>query len=120
MLGLLAAACSSIKRASDSNAAALTPALLAPITPLCSGARQRHQERREAEGLGPDDGSEATTWRGTEAEASELMVYHTSILRNKRLIFAYVYASWPPAPAPPAAAARGGRRRARASSRAPL
>ncbi len=29
-------------------------------------------------------------WRGSEAEATEVMVYHTSILRNKRLLMAYV------------------------------
>lgn len=31
-------------------------------------------------------------WEGTEAEATELMVYHAGILRNKRLLFAYVRA----------------------------
>lgn len=29
-------------------------------------------------------------WRGSEAEATEVMVYHTAILRNKRLLMAYV------------------------------
>lgn len=36
----------------------------------------------------PEEGGAG--WRGTEAEASELMVYHSAILRNKRLLFAYV------------------------------
>lgn len=39
-------------------------------------------------GEDPEEGTAG--WRGTEAEASELMVYHSAILRNKRLLFTYV------------------------------
>jgi hypothetical protein len=62
-----------------------------PLFPSCSESLQRHRQRLAAEGRDPDtEGGGANAWRGTEAEAAELMVYHTSILRNKRLIFAYV------------------------------
>ncbi len=56
----------------------------------CSEARERYRQRRIEEGLDPDDGGNPNAWRGTDAEASELMVYHTAILRNKQLLFNYV------------------------------
>ena len=60
----------------------------------CSESRERHRQRQVEAGQDPDEGGggggAAGQWRGTEAEASELMVYHASILRNKRLLFTYV------------------------------
>lgn len=53
-----------------------------------SESRERQRQRQVAAGEEADEGS--LGWRGTEAEASELMVYHSSILRNKRLLFTYV------------------------------
>jgi hypothetical protein len=48
---------------------------------------RRH--RREAEERGsPEEGSE-TMWHGSEAEATEVVIYHSAILRNKRLLMAY-------------------------------
>lgn len=42
------------------------------------------------QGLEREDGGPASAWRGTDAEATELMIYHASILRNKRLLFNYM------------------------------
>lgn len=61
--------------------------VMAPF--MCSETRERHRQHRAGQGLDPDDGN-PSAWHGTEAEASELMVYHGSILRNKQLLFAYV------------------------------
>lgn len=55
-----------------------------------SESRERDRQRRQEQGIDPDSEDNLNTWRGTEAEAAELMVYHTSILRNKRLLFCYV------------------------------
>ena len=67
------------------------PSVLTCVTCwVCSEARERYRQRRIEEGLDPDDGGNPNAWRGTDAEASELMVYHTAILRNKQLLFNYV------------------------------
>lgn len=52
----------------------------------------RHQDNRpesnaEASESQPDP---SLMWYGSEAEATEVMVYHTAILRNKRLLMAYM------------------------------
>lgn len=60
------------------------------LPPLHSESRERYRQRREEQGLDPDDGGNPNAWRGTDAEAHELMVYHTAILRNKQLLFNYV------------------------------
>ena len=57
---------------------------------MCSESRERHRQRQMEAGQEPEEGGAAAGWRGTEAEASELMVYHSGILRNKRLLFTYV------------------------------
>lgn len=57
---------------------------------MCSESRERHRQRQMEAGQEPEEGGAAARWRGTEAEASELMVYHSGILRNKRLLFTYV------------------------------
>ena len=63
-----------------------------PISSLhdigCSDSREQHRQRQMEAGQDPDQGTAG--WRGTEAQASELMVYHSGILRNKRLLFTYV------------------------------
>jgi hypothetical protein len=59
-----------------------------PVCCYCSESRERHRQRQVDAGEEPEQGPAG--WRGTEAEASELMVYHTGILRNKRLLFTYV------------------------------
>ena len=67
----------------------LRPAVPAPHA--CSESRERHQQERIDQGLDADEGNQ-NAWVGSEAEATELMVYHASILRNKRLLFAYMCA----------------------------
>jgi GINS complex subunit 1 len=44
-------------------------------------------EADDADGAG--GAAAAALWRGSEAEAAEVMVYHAAILRNKRLLLAY-------------------------------
>ena len=59
---------------------------------LFSNALERHRENI-SNGSQSQEGandSQSLMWRGSEAEATEVMVYHTSILRNKRLLMAYV------------------------------
>lgn len=50
----------------------------------------RHRRQLEERGEDPS-GSGAAVWHGSEAEATEVVVYHASILRNKRLLMAYTY-----------------------------
>lgn len=52
--------------------------------------RERYRQQRLEEGLDANDSGNSSAWRGTDAEAQELMVYHTAILRNKQLLFNYV------------------------------
>lgn len=59
-----------------------------PAPPPCSESRERQRQRQLDEGADPEEA--AAGWQGTEAEATELMVYHAAILRNKRLLFTYV------------------------------
>ena len=50
------------------------------------------RRRQEMEERGEDPStSAAAVWHGSEAEATEVVVYHTAILRNKRLLMAYTY-----------------------------
>lgn len=58
------------------------------LTSVYNESRDRQRQRQLEAGLDPEQGPAG--WRGTEAEASELMVYHSGILRNKRLMFTYV------------------------------
>ncbi|PRW60599.1 DNA replication complex GINS PSF1 isoform X1 [Chlorella sorokiniana] len=58
------------------------------LTSVYNESRERHRQRQLEAGEDPEEGGAG--WRGTEAEASELMVYHSAILRNKRLLFTYV------------------------------
>ncbi|KAL4421628.1 hypothetical protein ABPG75_010919 [Micractinium tetrahymenae] len=58
------------------------------LTTVYNESRERHRQRQEEEGGDPEEA--AAGWQGTEAEATELMVYHSAILRNKRLLFTYV------------------------------
>eukprot|EP00887_Chlorella_sp_A99_P003991 scaffold11.g3991.t1 len=61
------------------------------LTEVFNQARERHRLGLIEQGLDPDAaGGNPAAWHGTESEATELMVYHGSILRNKRLLFAYV------------------------------
>ena len=46
----------------------------------------RNRQQQLDRGQDPDA---AVAWHGSEAEAAEVMVYHTAILRNKRLLMAY-------------------------------
>ena len=60
---------------------------------VCSNALARHKrdsasQRQEHEISQEDEGS--LIWHGSEAEATEVMVYHTAILRNKRLLMTYM------------------------------
>ncbi len=65
-----------------------SPSPLPPRLLPCSESRERHRQRQLEEGADPEEA--AAGWQGTEAEATELMVYHAAILRNKRLLFTYV------------------------------
>lgn len=58
-----------------------------PRTFVCSDTLRRHKREAEARGS-PEEGSE-TMWHGSEAEATEVVMYHSAILRNKRLLMAY-------------------------------
>lgn len=51
----------------------------------------RHRQQQEERGEDPEDARSAVMWHGSEAEATEVMVYHSAILRNKRLLMAYTY-----------------------------
>ncbi|KDD76010.1 hypothetical protein H632_c398p2 [Helicosporidium sp. ATCC 50920] len=53
-------------------------------------SRERHDELRALRGLEPDEEASASGWKGTQAEATELLIYHAGILRNKRLLFNYI------------------------------
>lgn len=57
-----------------------------------SNALERHKDTisNGSQAEEGNDSSQALLWRGSEAEATEVMVYHTAILRNKRLLMAYV------------------------------
>ena len=57
-----------------------------------SNALERHRENisNGTQSQEASNDSQSIMWRGSEAEATEVMVYHTSILRNKRLLMAYV------------------------------
>lgn len=57
--------------------------------PPCSDAMRRHREQQELQGEDADAAPASVLWHGSEAEAAEVMVYHTAILRNKRLLMAY-------------------------------
>jgi len=48
----------------------------------------RHRQQLEERGEDPSV-SGAAVWHGSEAEATEVVVYHSAILRNKRLLMAY-------------------------------
>ena len=66
-----------------------------PLTPFstnshCSDAMARHRQQLEERGDDPSDTAAPVMWHGSEAEATEVMVYHTAILRNKRLLMAYM------------------------------
>lgn len=67
----------------------MTLTAAAAARPARSESRERHRQRRLEEGADPEDA--AAGWQGTEAEATELMVYHAAILRNKRLLFTYMW-----------------------------
>jgi GINS complex subunit 1 len=66
------------------------------LTSVFSDALERYNtSAASAAGRADDEGAPTTAnsslmWRGSEAEATEVMVYHTAILRNKRLLMAYV------------------------------
>lgn len=75
-------------RPCPSRRAPRLPPLPADCTSARSESRERHRQRQVEAGEDPEEGGAG--WRGTEAEASELMVYHSAILRNKRLLFTYV------------------------------
>jgi hypothetical protein len=55
----------------------------------CSEAMSRNRQQQLDQGQDPDAAPAAVAWHGSEAEAAEVMVYHTAILRNKRLLMAY-------------------------------
>ena len=55
----------------------------------CSEAMSRNRQQQADRGEDPDAAPAAVTWHGSESEATEVMVYHTAILRNKRLLLAY-------------------------------
>ena len=64
------------------------PILTCSLLSTSSGTMSRH--RQELEGRGEDpSGSGPAVWHGNEAEATEVVVYHSAILRNKRLLMAY-------------------------------
>lgn len=53
--------------------------------------RDKPAADEDGDGAGsPSAANSSLMWRGSEAEATEVMVYHTAILRNKRLLMAYV------------------------------
>ena len=54
----------------------------------CSATQQRHKEQLEARGEEPSSGG-AVIWHGSESEATEVVAYHSAIIRNKRLLMAY-------------------------------
>jgi hypothetical protein len=49
----------------------------------------RHRQQLEERGQEPQQNDMSVIWHGSEAEATEVMVYHAAILRNKRLLMAY-------------------------------
>ena len=54
---------------------------------------EAQQRRAESASQSSSSGAAAEgdgAWPGTPAEATEMVVHHSSILRNKRLLFAYV------------------------------
>lgn len=59
---------------------------------LFSNALERYRDNVANGGQSDEvsDPGQSLMWRGSEAEATEVMVYHTAILRNKRLLMAYV------------------------------
>jgi len=57
------------------------------LTSVFNTALERHRESTNAT---EEDTDQSLLWHGSEAEATEVMVYHTAILRNKRLLMAYV------------------------------
>jgi GINS complex subunit 1 len=57
------------------------------LTTVFNTALERH---RESTNSTEEDTDQSLLWHGSEAEATEVMVYHTAILRNKRLLMAYV------------------------------
>lgn len=48
----------------------------------------RHRREMGERGEDPSD-SAGAVWHGSEAEATEVVIYHSAILRNKRLLMAY-------------------------------
>lgn len=81
-------------RATDSGRGQLTPFHINPLPPprRRSTSRQRFlesQSQSQASVSGAED-DDPDAWRGTPAEATEMIVHHASILRNKRLLFAYM------------------------------
>jgi hypothetical protein len=50
---------------------------------------ERHKQQLIERGEDPEAAGASVMWHGSEAEATEVMVYHTAILRNKRLLMAY-------------------------------
>jgi hypothetical protein len=60
---------------------------------ICRNAFARHQENRQQSNAEASESQDdpSLMWYGSEAEATEVMVYHTAILRNKRLLMAYTY-----------------------------
>lgn len=52
---------------------------------------QRHRQELLERNEDPDASPANAIWRGSEAEATEVTVYHAAILRNKRLLMAYTY-----------------------------
>jgi len=49
----------------------------------------KHRQQLEEQGEDPQDPNSTVIWHGSEAQAAEVVVYHTAILRNKRLLMAY-------------------------------
>lgn len=50
---------------------------------------ERYREQLIQRNEDVDAAPAGVMWHGSEAEATEVMVYHTAILRNKRLLMAY-------------------------------
>lgn len=57
---------------------------------LCSDAMIREREQRIARGEDTEWTDSEIKWHGSEAEAAEVVVYHSAILRNKRLLMTYM------------------------------